>query len=88
MTAFFATSSRYGTPCELKELIDEAHKRGIKVLLDVVHSHASKNVMDGLNQFDGTDACYFHDGGMFNENADSASLENTECLLNSILLYD
>lgn len=63
VTAFFATSSRYGTPCELKELIDEAHKRGIKVLLDVVHSHASKNVMDGLNQFDGTDACYFHDGG-------------------------
>ena len=35
---------------------------GITVLLDVVHSNASKNVADGLNQFDGTDHCYFHDG--------------------------
>ena len=36
------------------------------MLLDVVHSHASKNVLDGLNQFDGTDACYFHAGGRGN----------------------
>lgn len=36
---------------------------GITVLLDVVHSHASKNVLDGLNLFDGSDHCYFHDGG-------------------------
>lgn len=62
VTNFFAPSSRYGTPEELKELIDEAHKWGITVLLDVVHSHASKNVADGLNQFDGTDHCYFHGG--------------------------
>ena len=54
--------SRYGTPEELKELIDTAHGMGITVLLDVVHSHASKNVVDGLNQFDGTDSCYFHGG--------------------------
>ena len=32
------------------------------VLLDVVHSHASKNTEDGLNYFDGTDHCYFHEG--------------------------
>lgn len=31
------------------------------MLLDVVHSHASKNVDDGLNEFDGTQGCYFHD---------------------------
>ena len=43
-----------------------AHGFGITVLLDVVHSHASKNVLDGLNQFDGTDACYFHAGGRGN----------------------
>jgi 1,4-alpha-glucan branching enzyme len=54
--------SRYGTPEELKELIDTAHAHGLYVLLDVVHSHASKNVLDGLNQFDGTNSCYFHDG--------------------------
>lgn len=55
--------SRYGNPEELKELIDTAHGLGITVLLDVVHSHASKNVVDGLNMFDGTDSCYFHGGG-------------------------
>lgn len=55
-------SSRYGTPCELKQLIDRAHELGIYVLLDVVHSHASKNTLDGLNEFDGTNSCFFHDG--------------------------
>ncbi|KAK9461441.1 glycoside hydrolase superfamily [Lipomyces oligophaga] len=60
VTSFFAVSSRYGTPEDLKELIDEAHKLGITVLLDIVHSHACKNVLDGLNMFDGTDYQYFH----------------------------
>lgn len=63
VTNFFAASSRYGTPEELKELIDVAHGNGILVLLDVVHSHAAKNVLDGLNQFDGTHSGHFHDGG-------------------------
>ncbi|KAG5447011.1 1,4-alpha-glucan branching enzyme, variant 2 [Clonorchis sinensis] len=63
VTSFFAASSRYGTPDELRALVDEAHRLGLVVLLDVVHSHASKNTVDGLNQFDGTDACYFHDRG-------------------------
>ncbi|KAI9823117.1 MAG: alpha-1,4-glucan branching enzyme [Phylliscum demangeonii] len=63
---FFAASSRYGTPEELKELIDTAHGMGITVLLDVVHSHASKNVLDGLNQFDGSDHLYFHGGAKGN----------------------
>ena len=44
VTSFFAPSSRYGTPDELKALVDEAHRLGLTVLLDVVHSHASKNV--------------------------------------------
>ncbi|OLN80954.1 1,4-alpha-glucan-branching enzyme, partial [Colletotrichum chlorophyti] len=59
---FFAASSRYGPPEDLKELVDTAHSMGITVLLDVVHSHASKNVLDGLNEFDGTDHQYFHEG--------------------------
>lgn len=60
VTNFFAISSRFGTPEDLKELIDTAHGMGILVLLDVVHSHASKNVEDGLNLFDGSDHQYFH----------------------------
>ncbi|XP_060587945.1 1,4-alpha-glucan-branching enzyme-like isoform X2 [Ruditapes philippinarum] len=79
ITSFFAASSRYGTPDELKELIDTAHGMGITVLLDVVHSHASKNVVDGLNQFDGTDACYFHGGGRgFHDLWDSRLFNYTE----------
>uniref|UniRef100_A0A672SXS7 1,4-alpha-glucan branching enzyme n=1 Tax=Sinocyclocheilus grahami TaxID=75366 RepID=A0A672SXS7_SINGR len=62
VTSFFAASSRCGTPEELKELIDVAHSLGIIVLLDVVHSHASKNTEDGLNRFDGSDSCFFHSG--------------------------
>ncbi|XP_017302373.1 1,4-alpha-glucan-branching enzyme-like [Diaphorina citri] len=62
VTSFFAASSRFGTPEQLKYLVDECHKAGLYVLLDVVHSHASKNVLDGLNEFDGTQACFFHDG--------------------------
>jgi len=63
VTSFFAMSSRFGTPEELKALVDRAHELGILVFLDVVHSHASRNVADGLNKFDGTDHCYFHEGG-------------------------
>lgn len=62
VTSFYGASSRCGDPERLKRLVDKAHELGLFVLLDVVHSHASKNVMDGLNQFDGTDGCYFHSG--------------------------
>jgi 1,4-alpha-glucan branching enzyme len=62
VTNFFAASSRCGTPDDLKSLIDRAHEMGLVVLMDVVHSHASNNVLDGLNQFDGTDSHYFHSG--------------------------
>jgi 1,4-alpha-glucan branching enzyme len=57
---FFAPSSRFGTPEELKALIDEAHGRGMVVLMDIVHSHAVKNIYEGLNAFDGTEYQYFH----------------------------
>ena len=60
---FFAVSSRFGTPEELKELIDVAHGLGIRVIMDIVHSHAVKNTEEGLSKFDGTDHQYFHAGG-------------------------
>lgn len=59
---FFAPSSRFGTPEDLKSLIDTAHGLGIRVFIDLVHSHAVKNLLDGLNQLDGTDFHYFHGG--------------------------
>jgi 1,4-alpha-glucan branching enzyme len=59
---FYAVSSRFGTPEELKRLIDTAHGLGIAVLLDLVHSHSVKNTQEGLNNFDGTDFQYFHAG--------------------------
>eukprot|EP01026_Neomeris_dumetosa_P019591 TRINITY_DN17943_c0_g1_i6.p1 TRINITY_DN17943_c0_g1~~TRINITY_DN17943_c0_g1_i6.p1 ORF type:complete len:432 (-),score=58.89 TRINITY_DN17943_c0_g1_i6:54-1256(-) len=62
VTNFFGVSSRCGTPEELKAMIDEAHRMGLYVLMDIVHSHASKNTNDGINMFDGTDSMYFHGG--------------------------
>ena len=59
---FFAASSWFGKPEELKRLVDTAHKMGIAVLLDVVHSHASANTREGLNEFDGTSYQFFHEG--------------------------
>ncbi len=62
VSSFFAVSSRFGTPEELKELIDTAHGMGLRVIMDLVHSHAVKNILEGLNRFDGTDFQYFHAG--------------------------
>ena len=62
VSSFFAASSRFGTPDELKALIDEAHKHGIAVIMDIVHSHAVKNEVEGLGRFDGTPYQYFHGG--------------------------
>jgi 1,4-alpha-glucan branching enzyme len=63
VSSFFAPSSRFGTPEELKRLIDTAHGMGIRVVMDLVHSHAVKNTAEGLGRFDGTDFQYFHSGG-------------------------
>ena len=59
---FFAASSRFGYPEDLKYLVDKAHSLGIAVLLDVVHSHAVKNTVEGINRFDGTDTQFFRAG--------------------------
>ena len=59
---FFAASSWFGKPEDLKYLVNKAHEMGIRVLLDVVHSHAVKNTAEGINMFDGTTWQFFHDG--------------------------
>lgn len=59
---FFAASSRYGTPDDLKALIDTAHGEGLTVIMDIVHSHAVSNEVEGLSRFDGTLHQYFHGG--------------------------
>ena len=59
---FFAASSWFGQPEDLKYLINKAHSLGIRVLLDLVHSHAVKNTAEGINMFDGTVWQFFHDG--------------------------
>ena len=60
---FFAASSWFGKPEDLKYLVNTAHNLGIRVLLDVVHSHAVRNTAEGINMFDGTTWQFFHDGG-------------------------
>lgn len=82
-------------------MIDEAHRLGLVVLMDIVHSHASKNTNDGINMFDGTEAMYFHGGGRgyhwmwdsrcFNYGApawealQSGAQDSTTCLLRTAL---
>ena len=73
---FFAISSRFGQPEDLMELIDQVHGMGLRVLLDVVHSHAVKNIEDGLNYFDGTENQYFHEGERGNHPAWKTKLFN------------
>ena len=59
---FFALSSRFGTPEEFKALVDAAHQAGIAVIMDVVHSHAVSNEIEGLSRLDGSLTTYFHEG--------------------------
>jgi len=62
VSSFFAPSSRFGNPDELKALIDEAHKHGMAVIMDIVHSHAVRNEVEGPGRFDGDPGQYFHRG--------------------------
>ncbi len=62
VSSFFAASSRFGTPDELKQLVDAAHQLGMSVIMDIVHSHAVKNEVEGLGRFDGTPDLYFYPG--------------------------
>ncbi len=62
VSSFFAASSRFGPPEDLKALIDRAHGLGLSVIMDLVHSHGVANEVEGLSRFDGTTYQYFHEG--------------------------
>ncbi len=62
VSSFFALSSRFGTPDEFKRLVDAAHAAGIAVIMDIVHSHAVGNEVEGLGRIDGSDDLYFYKG--------------------------
>lgn len=90
---FFAISDYFGTPVQLKHLIDVAHGMGIRVFLDLVHSHSVKNLQEGLNQFDGTDHHYFLPGEKGYHSAwdtrlfDYGKLEVQRFLLSNIVYF-
>ena len=63
VSSFFAASSRFGTPEELKSLIDKAHQNGVAVIMDIVHSHAVKNEVEGLGNLAGDPNQFFYEGG-------------------------
>ncbi len=73
---YFAASSWFGTPEDLKSLIDKAHSMGITVLMDIVQSHAVKNLAEGINEFDGTDHQFFHAGSRGDHSAWDSKLFN------------
>ena len=62
VASFFAPSSRFGTPDQLKAFIDAAHGAGMRVIMDLVHSHAAANTVEGLGLYDGTQSQFFHEG--------------------------
>lgn len=73
---YFASSSWFGTPEDLKYLVDQAHHLGLTVLMDIVQSHAVKNFSEGINEFDGTDYQFFHAGARGNHSAWDSKLFN------------
>jgi 1,4-alpha-glucan branching enzyme len=62
VSSYYAVSSRFGSIEDLISLIDACHNQGIRVLLDVVHSHSCSNLVESLSQFNGTDGMYFRTG--------------------------
>ena len=62
VTSFYAASSRFGPPEDLMYLVDKAHGYGVRVVMDLVHSHACKNEEDGMGRWDGNQSTYFHHG--------------------------
>ncbi len=62
VSSFYAVSSRFGTPEDLKQLVDEAHGLGLMVIMDIVHSHAVRNEAEGISKYDGSEYQFFHEG--------------------------
>lgn len=66
VSSFFAPSSRFGSPDDLRALIDTAHQSGLRVIMDIVHSHAVKNEVEGISRYDGSLNQFFHSGNRGN----------------------
>lgn len=60
---YFAVAGRFGNPEEFKELVDAAHGLGLRIIIDLVHSHAVRNEVEGLGCYDGSRTTFFHAGG-------------------------
>lgn len=90
---FFSIASRFGTPDDLKKLVDRAHELNLRVIMDVVHSHAVKNEVEGLGRFDGTREQYFHAGSRGEHTAwdslcfDYGKVEVIKFLLSNLRFY-
>jgi 1,4-alpha-glucan branching enzyme len=76
VSSFFAASSRFGTPEEFKALVDSAHAAGLRVLIDLVHSHAANNEVEGISRLDGSDFQFFHAGARGRHHAWDSRLFN------------
>src|SRR5215207_6899455 len=72
VSAYYAPTARFGTPDDLRHLIDRLHQRGIGVLVDWVPAHFPKDAF-ALARFDGT-ALYEHEDPRRGEHPDWGSL--------------
>jgi 1,4-alpha-glucan branching enzyme len=59
---YFALESAYGSPDDLRQLVDAAHQRGLAVIFDVVYNHVGP-ADNSLWEFDG----YDNEGGIYFE---------------------
>jgi 1,4-alpha-glucan branching enzyme len=72
VTGFYAPTSRYGSPDDLRFLVDTCHRHGLGVILDWVPAHFPKDDF-ALRRFDGT-ALYEHEDPRLAEHPDWGTL--------------